>query len=294
MSNFQVRAASRRSAKARVLLTSPSGGGKTFGALLLAGGMGCKNIVLIDTEHSSSDKYDGIPGIPDFQVIEFDPDYTPERYCEAMDAAEAAGADCVIIDSTSHEWDGKGGCLELHDELARSRYRGNTWSAWSEVTPRHRKFVERMLSSRAHIIATARSKTETAQVDDGPGRKKVVKLGMKAIARDGLEFEFDVVLDISHDGHFAVASKDRTGVFYGDPKPITPATGRRLAEWLAGDAGLVTRVREFIRSATDAGVVEKAKARIAELETTGKLDAEVAASLRDEAKAKADTLGVTA
>jgi hypothetical protein len=162
------------------------------------------------------------------------------------------------------------------------------------VTPRHRKFVERMLSSRAHIIATARSKTETAQVDDGPGRKKVVKLGMKAIARDGLEFEFDVVLDISHDGHFAVASKDRTGVFHGDPKPITPATGRRLAEWLAGDAGLVARVREFIRSATDATVVEKAKARIAELETNGKLDAEVAASLRDEAKAKADTLGVTA
>jgi len=292
-SAFKVRAASRKAAKARVLLTSPSGGGKTYGALLLAAGMGCTNIVLIDTEHSSADKYEGAPGIPPFQVIDFDPDYTPERYCEAIAAAEASGADCIIIDSTSHEWDGRGGCLELNEELARAKYRGNTWSAWAETTPRHRKFVERILSSRAHIIATARSKTETAQVDDG-GRKKVVKLGMKAIARDGLEFEFDVVLDIVHDGHFAVPSKDRTQVFCGDPKPITVETGRRLAEWLAGDAALVARVRQFIGAATDTTTVQRAQARVAELESSGQLAAEVAASLRAEAQAKADALGAPA
>ena len=227
---FQVRDARRTAAKLRLFVDSPSGGGKTFGSLLLAKGLGGK-IVVIDTERSSSDKYQGRPGMPQFRVIEFDPPYTPERYIEAIDAAEADGADVIIIDSSSHEWDGSGGCLELVDELARAKFRGNTWSAWSELTPRHRKFIDRMLASKAHVIATARAKTETAQVDEG-GRKKVVKLGMKSIARDGTEFEFDVVLNIVHDGHFAVASKDRTGVFSGDPKPITDETGKKLLEWL--------------------------------------------------------------
>jgi hypothetical protein len=232
MGRFTVRDAQRQQAKLRLMATSPSGGGKTFGSLLLAAGLGGK-IVLIDTERGSSDKYDQRPDLPKFRVIPFDPPFTPEAYIEAIDAAEADGADVIIIDSTSHEWDGPGGCLELVDEIARAKFRGNTWSAWSELTPRHRKFIDRMLASRCHIIATARSKTETAQVDDG-GRKKVVKLGMKSITRDGTEFEFDVVLDIVHDGHFAVASKDRTGVFSGDPKPITAETGRKLAEWLRG------------------------------------------------------------
>ena len=230
MGRFTVRDAQRKQAKLRLMATSPSGGGKTFGSLLIAEGLGGK-IVVIDTERNSADKYAGREGLPPFRVIPFEPPFTPEAYIEAIQAAEDDGADVIIIDSTSHEWDGPGGCLELVDEIARAKFRGNTWSAWSELTPRHRKFIDRMLSSRCHIIATARSKTETAQVDDS-GRKKVVKLGMKSIARDGTEFEFDVVLDIIHDGHFAVASKDRTGIFSGDPKPITVDTGRRLAEWL--------------------------------------------------------------
>lgn len=242
MARFQVRDAQRKQAKLRLMATSPSGGGKTFGALLIAEGLGGK-IVLIDTERKSADKYQGREGMPPFRVIEFDPPFTPENYIEAIETAEADGADVIIIDSTSHEWDGPGGCLELVDEIARAKFRGNTWSAWSELTPRHRKFIDRMLSSKCHIIATTRSKTETAQVEDG-GRKKVVKLGMKSIARDGTEFEFDVVLDIVHDGHFAVASKDRTGIFSGDPKPITVETGRRLAEWLAGGTPAEVRVAE--------------------------------------------------
>ena len=231
MGKFSVRDAQRQQAKLRLMVKSPSGGGKTYGSLLLAQGLGGK-IVLIDTERGSADKYAKRPELPKFRVIPFDPPFTPESYIEAIDTAEEDGADVIIIDSTSHEWDGQGGCLELVDQIARAKFRGNTWSAWSELTPRHRKFIDRMLSSRCHIIATARSKTETAQVEDN-GRKRVEKLGMKAVVRDGTEFEFDVVLDIVHNGHFAVAEKDRTGVFAGDAKPITADTGRLLAAWLA-------------------------------------------------------------
>jgi hypothetical protein len=143
----------------------------------------------------------------------------------------------IIVDSVTHCWSGTGGCLELLDDIAKAQFRGNTWSAFSVITPRWRAFVDKMLRSPAHIICTGRSKTETAQVDEG-GRKKVAKLGMKLEARDGLEYEFTVVLDLIHDGHYATVSKDRTGLFAGDPKPITAETGKQLAAWLSdGNTG---------------------------------------------------------
>jgi hypothetical protein len=230
-----IRKARRSATKLRLLLTSPSGGGKTFGALLLAKGLGGKTVV-IDTEEGSSDLYDTLH---DFDVIDLKPPFTPERYIEAITAAEAAGYEVIVIDSVTHCWSGKGGCLELVDDIAKAQFRGNTWSAFSVITPRWRAFVDAILRSPSHVICTGRSKTETAQVEDG-GRRKVAKLGMKLEARDGLEYEFTAVLDLIHDGHFATVSKDRTGLFSGDPKPISVETGKRLAEWLAGGAAIQT------------------------------------------------------
>ena len=122
--------------------------------------------------------------------------------------------------------------LEMVDAIASAKYRGNTWSAWSEVTPRHRALIDAMMQSSMHVIATLRSKTETAQQDVG-GKKTVVKLGTKPEQREGIEYEMSIVLDLTHDGHFAIASKDRTGLLMGrDPFLITPDTGRMLLEWL--------------------------------------------------------------
>jgi len=226
---ISIRKARRSATKLRILLTSPSGGGKTFGALLLAKGLGGRTVV-IDTEEGSSDLYDELHN---FDVIDLKPPFTPERYVEAISAAEAAGYEVIVVDSVTHCWSGKGGCLELVDDIAKAQFRGNTWSAFSVITPRWRAFVDAILRSSAHIVCTGRSKTETAQVEDH-GKKKVAKLGMKLEARDGLEYEFTTVLDLVHDGHYATVSKDRTGIFSGDPKPITVETGKRLAEWLAG------------------------------------------------------------
>ena len=267
----QIRKARRSATKLRLLLTGPSGSGKTFGALLVAKGLGSQRTIVIDTEQGSSDLYDRLH---DFDVIDLVPPFTPEAYVEAIDAAEAAGADCIVIDSISHEWNGKGGCLELVDEIARAKFKGNSWSAWSELTPRHRAFIDRMLRSSAHIIATGRSKTETAQVDDH-GRKKVVKLGMKLESRDGAEYEFTTVLDIVHDGHFAVASKDRTGIFGGDPKPISVDTGKAFADWLAGGTAAPPPPSEKCLQA--AGYIAKARTEADLTKATKAIDGYVAA-----------------
>lgn len=228
---MEFKKAVRKQAKLRLALSGPSGSGKTYGALLLAKGIGGK-VALIDTERGSASLY---THVHEFDALDLDPPYTPERFVEAIRAAERAGYDVLIIDSLTHEWSGVGGCLELVDDIARSKYKGNSWSAWNDVTPRHRAVLDAILRSPLHIIATMRSKTETAQTEEN-GRKKVVKLGMKAEQRDGSEYEFTTVLDIVHDGHFAAASKDRTGLFGGDPKPISEATGRMLLDWLNSGA----------------------------------------------------------
>jgi hypothetical protein len=292
----QIRKARRSATKLRLLLPGPSGSGKTWGGLTLAKGIGGRTVV-IDTEQGSSDMYDELH---EFDVVDLSPPFTPERYIECITACEEAGYDIIIVDSITHEWNGKGGCLELVDEIARAKFKGNTWSAYSEITPRHRAFIDAMLRSKAHIIATARAKTETAQVDEG-GRKRVVKLGMAAETRQGVEFEFDVVLDLVHDGHFATVSKDRTGVFSGDPKPITPATGERLAAWLAGGTPTVTPPSEkaaqaaaFIGKATTDADLRKATKAIDGYVAAGQLTGDECSRLTDQINERLAAIETTA
>lgn len=219
----------RKKAKLRLALTGPSGSGKTYGALEIAKGLG-GNTAVIDTEKGSASLYSDRFN---FDVLELDPPFTPERFIEAIGAAQEAGYDNLIIDSITHEWSGSGGCLELLDGLAKAKYRGNTWSAWSEITPRHNAFLDAILRSDLHIIATMRSKTETAQVDKGNGKKGVDKLGMKSEQRDGVEYEFTTVLDLNHETHTAMASKDRTGLFSNaEVTQLNELTGKKLMDWL--------------------------------------------------------------
>jgi hypothetical protein len=227
----------RKKSKLRLGITGPSGSGKTLGALLIAKGLGGR-IAVIDTEKGSASLYADNPKYDvEFDTMDLDPPYAPENFIKAMREAENAGYDVLIIDSTTHEWSGVGGCLELVDEIAKARYKGNSWSAWNDITPRHRAFIDAIERSPMHVIITMRSKTETAQTEGPNGKKQVVKLGMKAEQRDGFEYEMTVVLDVVHDTHFVQTSKDRTGLFMDrDPFKITEATGVMLREWLESGA----------------------------------------------------------
>jgi hypothetical protein len=238
---LQIRKAQRKFGKLRAAIGSPSGGGKTTQALLIAYGLvgPGKKIVVIDTERESADLYAddvGPKSIPvAFEVIPLSAPYSPERYIDAINLAASEKADALIIDSMTHEWSNVGGCLELVDQIAKAKYRGNSWSAWNEVTPRHRKFVDAILAFPGHVICTIRSKTETDQIEEG-GRKKVVKLGMKNEQRDGTDYEFTLLFEIDHDSHYARATKDRTRLF-PDPVMIDDASvGKRLREWLESGA----------------------------------------------------------
>lgn len=223
---MEFKKAERKQAKLRLALAGCSGAGKTFSALQIAKGIGGK-IAVIDTERGSASLYSGAV---DFDVLELTPPFTPERFIDAIKIAENAGYNVIIIDSITHEWNGEGGCLELLDSIAKAKYKGNNWSAWSDITPRHTKFINAMLHSKCHVIATMRSKQATAQSEDN-GRKKIVKLGEKVEQRDGIEYEFTMVLDCDHATHLAIATKNRTPLLK-DPTLLSAETGALLIEWL--------------------------------------------------------------
>ena len=233
--------AERKNAKLRLALAGPTGAGKTLGALLIAKGIGGK-IAVADTENSSAELYDDVV---EFEHANIQPPYTPEKFIEAIHAAEKAGFDTLILDSITHEWSGVGGCLEIVDKLSSTTFKGNSWGAWSQATPRHRKFIDAMLQSSVNIIVTMRSKMDTVQVDAGNGKKKVEKVGMKAEQRDGIEYEFTTVLDLTHD-NYAIKTKDRTRIF-NEPMLLTEHAGVLLKEWLnSGSANACINGNQFL------------------------------------------------
>lgn len=220
---LELKKATRKQVKLKLNLSAPSGAGKTMSALKMAKGLvgNWEKIAVIDTENGSASLYSHLG---DFNTVELTPPFKPEKYMEAIDVCVNAGIECIIIDSSSHEWF----CLlEENETLAQTSFKGNSWAAWSKSTPRHDKFVSKVLHTPVHFITCTRSKTETVQ-EGG----KVKKIGMKDNQREGWEYELTVSLEIDRDTHLATPSKDRTGLFEGNsPFLITEKTGELIANW---------------------------------------------------------------
>lgn len=226
MSGFKK--ATKAQAKLRAAVFGPSGAGKTFSCLRIARGLAgaAGSIAVIDTERGSASKY---ADRFEFDVMELE-DQTIEGYCHAIRQAAEAGYAVLLIDSLSHGWQT---LLEEVEKLAKAKYRGNTWSAWSEGTPLQRKLVQAILNYPGHVLATMRSKTEWTTVDSGNGKKTPQRIGLAPEQGKGVEYEFDLLVEISTE-HIANVIKDRTGKFQ-DKLIEKPGEdfGKSLAAWLS-------------------------------------------------------------
>jgi hypothetical protein len=222
---FKFKQASKEKAKLRLAIFGPSGSGKTFTSLRLAVGLG-GNIAVIDTERGSASKY---ADRFEFDVLEL-PKHDITTYVAAISAAQKAGYAVLVIDSLTHGWHE---LLDDVNQIARARYGGNTWAAWSEGTPKQRCLVDAILGFDGHIIATMRTKTEWIITKDNRGRNKPERVGMSPEQGKGIEYEFDLLMEITTD-HIATVIKDRTGRFQDRiiEKPGEDL-GQELAEWLA-------------------------------------------------------------
>ncbi|HSD08868.1 AAA family ATPase [Flavobacterium sp.] len=240
---MKLQTAKRHQVKLRIGLSGPSGFGKTYSALLLAYGMtnDWRKIALIDTENNSASLYSHLG---DFNVLSLEEPFTPERYIKAIQVCEEAEMSVIIIDSISHEWQSKGGCLEIHEQL------GGRFQDWARVTPRHNAFIDSIILSKCHIITTSRRKVDYSIDKDSDGKTKVSKLGMKEITREGFEYELTVNFEFLNDKHLVSASKDRTGLFAGKPEfIINSATGKRLMDW-SNDGISIDEIKNKIKSCT--------------------------------------------
>lgn len=222
---MKLQIAQRHQVKLRLGLSGASGFGKTYSALLLAYGItnDWSKIAIIDTENGSASLYSHLG---DYNALTLEEPYNPERYIQAIETCEKAGMEVIIIDSITHEWSGKGGCLELHEQL------GGKFQDWGKISPRHQAFIDKILQSSCHIITTVRRKVDYSMDADMNGRSKVVKHGTKEITREGFEYELTANFELINENHLAKASKDRTGLFMNKAEfVINSATGKKLMEW---------------------------------------------------------------
>lgn len=241
MNTTRFQKATKHEAKLRLALIGPAGTGKTYSALTIATHLvPDARIAVIDTERGSASKYADLFA---FDVCELER-HSPTDYVAAIRSAEAEGYAVIVIDSLSHAWSGRGGALELVDMAAKRSRNPNTFGAWREVTPLHNEMVDAILSVKAHVIVTMRSKTEWVQEQDERGKTRIRKVGMAPVQRDGLEYEFDVVGDLDQD-HNLVVTKTRCATI---ANALVSRPGQEFAqllrEWLAGNPRTVAAVAE--------------------------------------------------
>src|SRR5690554_4996607 len=245
---MELKKAERQQVKLRVGLSGPSGFGKTYSALLLGYGItgDYTKIAVIDTENQSASLYSHLGEYNTLNLIQ---PYSPEFYIKAIEMCEKAQIEVIILDSISHEWNGKGGCLDIHEKL------GGRFQDWAKVTPRHQAFIDKILQSKCHIITTVRTKVDYSMDQDGNGKTKVTKHGLKEVTREGFEYELTVNFELINGNHLASASKDRTGLFANKPEfIINAATGKKLMKWCNNGAELEEARSEIAKCETVDGL----------------------------------------
>jgi hypothetical protein len=296
--------ATKAAAKLRLGLIGPAGSGKTMTALRVAHGLGGR-VAVIDTERGSASLYSGEHGL-EFDVLELE-SYEAQKFIDAIAQAEAAGYSVLIIDSLSHAWAGKGGILEFVDKAAK-RSGGGSFSGWRDATPLHNQLVDAILGAKLHVICTLRSKVEHV-IEQVNGRTQVRKVGLQPVQRDGLEYEFTVVGDVTQD-HELIITKTRAAwlkdqiireagqelgkqlaTWLGDglPSPVAPAPEpARTADATGGTGGgqpveepLGFKIAAHIAQATSVRTLGKIADRMKVLVSEGQLAAEAAEKLSE-------------
>lgn len=271
---LELKRAQRSKAYLKLGISAPSGGGKTLGALLTAYGLmkgaypdatdeeRWSKIAIIDTEHGSGELYVGVEvahtKVGVYNAITLEPEFTVEKFIDAINLCKDSGMEVCIIDSSTHLWSGEGGLLDQHQNIAKRI--GNSFMAWRDITPLHNDFVELMLQVPMHIIATMRSKQEYL-VDKEGNSTLIRKVGLEPEQRKGMEYEFTIFLEINTE-HQAFCSKDRTSLFDQKTFIITPTFGEELMKWLQGATSEQPRIIAQTHESKPERSIESLKSQI--------------------------------
>lgn len=233
--NFNVQEAVREKIAVKIALMGPSGCGKSYSALRLATGMidemrkrdvleGTNGKILFANTEGPRGRYYAKEF--KFDIVDLNPPYNPELFIDLINFAVQQKYSILVIDSSSAEWEGRGGCLDLQQQF------GGNYQAWAKVTPRHDKFIDTMAYSPIHIISTMRGKDQYELDKDDRGKVTVKKLGVGAKQRDGFEYYFTTTFLIDRDSHMAKCEKDNTHIFENEGTTILDEShGSKIIDW---------------------------------------------------------------
>lgn len=248
--SFEVRKAQRQGARLLIQLSGVSGSGKTYSALQLAYGLAGNNadkVVMIDTENRRGSLYANALPQP-FNIIDFYAPFSPARYMQAIEAAINGGAEVIVIDSVTHEWESEGGCEWIANQ---SRF-----PDWKRAKAEHKRFVTYMLQSPAHIIACTRAREKV----DFSDPKNPIKLGIQPIQEKNFSYEATVSLLMHDQGLRQDVLKcpaELQAVLGRGQGYIGAKDGMALRQWVDGGAAVdpaIEHHRGLLLNATERGL----------------------------------------
>lgn len=242
--------AQRRAQPVILSLAGKSGSGKTYSALLLAKGLvGDKGkIAVIDTERGRASMYADDPAIGEYFADELHPPFTPARFIDKLQEAIKWGADCIILDSVSHEWTGIGGVLEQVDQMIEQNGQRYRMPAWGRMKPAHNQFVNHLTMAPCHVICCVRAKKKLVeQTDPKTNRKEWVELpDLVAEQQENFVYEMTAaaLLDDEHNAKWTKVPEPLKGVLV--PGVINPEQGAAIRDWVSGGADIDQEVNQHL------------------------------------------------
>ena len=247
MSDFTFKPAAREAVPLLLGLIGQSGSGKTYSAMRIASGIVGKGnkFAVIDTESRRAlhyadkfkDQYDHCP---------FEPPFTPERYAEAIRAADKAGYKAIVVDSMSHEWAGEGGVLDWQEEEL-TRMAGDDWrkretckmAAWIKPKMAHKQMVSRLLQVKAHIILCFRAEDKVKMEKDDKGKMQIVPIGLQPICSKEMPYELmaSFMLHSDNPGYpIPLKLQEQHKAMFPLDKLLNEESGALIAAWARGGA----------------------------------------------------------
>lgn len=230
-------------------LTGASSSGKTFSALRLATGIARVvggPIFYLDSEARRSlhyaDKFD-------FRFVEFKAPFGPMDYLAAIEHCAAKGAKTIVIDSMSHEHEGPGGVLEMHE--AEAQRLAAAWktsldkvkmSAWQKPKSERKRLINSILQMPINFIFCFRAKEKIDLSGDKPR-------GMGWCPVAGEEFVYEQTVNfLLYPGSDGVPTwkTNETGEramiklpgqfrdIFATPHALSEDDGEKMARWAAG------------------------------------------------------------
>jgi hypothetical protein len=298
---FTFKPAVRENVSLLIGLAGGTGSGKTFTAMRLAAGIaGGKPFALIDTEAGRGKHY-----ADQFRFDHGDlaAPFSPERYTEAIMAADKAGYPVIVVDSMTHVWAGDGGVLDWQ-EAELDRMAGQDWkkregckmAAWIKPKMAHKKMVQRLLQIRAHLILCFRAeeKVEIVREPDEQGRMKTKIVpkqsltgleGWIPVCEKNLPFELTTsfLLLASQPGiPKPIKLQHQHRALFPLDQPISEESGRRIAEWASGG-----KARPEVHAA-DPATTERRARMVADFEILCREEGQAAFVARFKALSKED------